>query len=64
LSNEIDPLLEQEARRIANEMGNPKVTEIECDIYFGRRPGALSPDTSSKILYAYSVARLVARKLL
>ncbi|WP_271604600.1 hypothetical protein [Bradyrhizobium sp. CCBAU 11434] len=62
MPDEFDPRIEPEARRIADEMGNPKVTEVDWDVFFGRRTGALSVAASSKMLYAYTAARLVARE--
>ncbi|WP_140978382.1 hypothetical protein [Bradyrhizobium guangdongense] len=62
MPDEFDPRIEPEARRIADEMGNPKIAAADWDVFFGRRTGALSLAVSSKMIYAYTAARLVARE--
>ncbi|MGT2434921.1 hypothetical protein ACU4GH_02625 [Bradyrhizobium betae] len=62
MADEIDPRIEPETRRIASEMGMPVLTDAEWDIFFGRRIGALSRQTSNKMIAAYAAAQSIARR--
>ncbi|MBI5261697.1 MAG: hypothetical protein HY852_07765 [Bradyrhizobium sp.] len=52
--------LEDDARRIAIEMGDPAIDDSEWEIFFGRRFGVLEDKREAKMLFAYSAAHTVA----
>lgn len=43
-------------------MGTPTLTDAEWDVFFGRRTGTLSRQSSYKMIAAYTAALSIARK--
>lgn len=61
MSEQIDPRIEPETRRIASEMGMPMLSDLEWGIFFGRSAGTVSLEASNKMIAAYTVAESLAR---
>ncbi|GGI29164.1 hypothetical protein [Bradyrhizobium guangdongense] len=62
MAEQIDPVVESEARRVASEMGMPVLTDAEWDVFFGRRVGVLSLQASNKMMAAYAAAQAIAQR--